>query len=643
MCGIVGCWSKNNNVNPDNIISMMDEISHRGPDGDHYWISNNYTIGLGHKRLAIIDLTSDADQPMVSCDGSARIVYNGEIYNHQELREQLLAEGMSFHTYGSDTEVLLNGYLAWGIDKLLKKLIGMFAFALIDHKAQQLHLVRDRVGIKPLAILRRGEDVFFASEIKAFMSIPGFTPELDKTNLYHHFSFRSLPAPRSLFKGIEKVKPGQIISFDLDKKTEKRRIYWSPLCAKPSAISGREEAVSEMGKLLNSAISYRLVADVPVSIFLSGGVDSTFLLSQMTSEIKAPQSYTAIYPEQKQYDEGHIAREFSTTYNTRHTEVPVYENEYTALLPKISYFQDEPISAPICIPVYLLSKAVAKDGNKVVLTGEGSDELFVGYESWIKILRLEQVLSKLPNWVISSSSNVAQTLFKSFTPVTSRPMEMLGRLAQNQPLFWGGAMDFCENDKKNLFQKSFLEEFPDTYEDIIEPIRQEFLEQRPKEDITAWMSYIDLKFRLPELMLPRVDKMGMANSIEGRVPFLDHRLIEFYLSLPQSIREAASLEGKGLFKELAANVLGKEFVYQKKRGFQAPVKQWKTGAFGNFYNPLLQKFSQRTGIFDEASIKGLLDRKNDRLYFGLINFMLWYVNYIEDVLPENNLKFRNCT
>jgi len=639
MCGFVGCWSKRNEANPKDIEGMMKRIAHRGPDGSAFWFSDKHDVGLGHKRLAIIDLSETADQPMASVDGAAHIVFNGEIYNHKELREDLLANGIRFHTASSDTEVLLNGYLVWGLETLLKKLIGMYSFALFDNRKRLLHLVRDRVGIKPLSILRQGDNIYFASETKAFMGLPAFQAELNKKNLYHHLSFRSLPAPNSLFKNVEKVKPAQIITFNLDTHSEKYTTYWDPLNLPTSGITERQDALAEIDALMKSSMSYRMISDVPVGLFLSGGVDSTYLLSEISETHNISCTLTATFPDDDTYCESEVARNFAQKHATKHCEVPVSEGSFAQLLPKIAYFQDEPISAPICIPVFLLSKSASNNGVKVILSGEGSDELFVGYDSWAKVIRTEQALRNIPKWMTRLPLATAHGLLRHFIPPSNRAMEMLGRLSKDRPLFWGGAMDFCEREKKNLLHIDFLQDLPDTYLDIIDPIWNEFKKRREPDDISAWMSYIDLRFRLPELMLPRVDKMGMASSIEGRVPFLDHRLIEFYLSLPAAMREESSLEGKGMFKELAAKKLGNEFVYQKKRGFQVPVKEWKNGSFGHLYNPLLIEFAEQTSIFNPDAIRRLLKRKDDRLYFSLINLMLWYVNFIEDVIPDANLRY----
>jgi len=637
MCGIAGWVSPRGNVTPKPIENMLEVLAHRGPDGRGVWANEARTLGLGHNRLAIIDLSEDANQPMASIDDDVTIAFNGEIYNHHELRQELLSEGKRFKTHSSDTEVLINGYQVWGLEKLLSKLIGMFAFSLFDKRQNKLFLVRDRVGIKPLSILRSGENVYFASEIKAFRGLDDFRPTLDRENLYHHLSFRSLPAPRSLFQGVEKLKPATVRSIDLSSGQEDEWCYWNPLDTPPSQLSNLADAADEVERLLQSAIDYRLVSDVPVGVFLSGGVDSTYLLSSLSQRSSNVLSYTATFPGHPDYCEGDVAKEFAAFGNSHHTEVPVTEAAFIDLLPRIAHYQDEPISAPICIPVYMLSAAAGRAGTKVILTGEGSDELFVGYESWKKVLQLSNALSHVPKWMHGPLAKLGTFAASPLGDVAHRGVEFLNRIEKGQPLFWGGAMDFSEREKRRLLGPDFLQEFPDTYTDIIDPIWQEYTQRRDPSDVTGWMSYMDLRFRLPELMLPRVDKMGMASSIEGRVPFLDHRLIEFYLSLSPSIREKSSMEGKGIFKSIAAERLGHDFVYQKKRGFQAPVKDWKTGAFGQKYNPLLLEFSRRTGVFHVQEVERLLERKNDRLYFGLINFMLWHLNFIEDVLPDSNL------
>lgn len=629
MCGIVGYIGPGLPDGHGNLEKMLGRIAHRGPDGSAIWQSKNNTIGFGHKRLAIIDVTAKADQPMISTDQRAVLVFNGEIYNHKELRVTLLDAGMKFQTEGSDTEVILNGYLAWGLNGLLERLIGMFAFALYDVDANQVHLVRDRVGVKPLSLYQDGGVLYFASETKGFMDLPEFTAQLDPENFFHHLSFRSLPAPRSLFKGVQKLAPAQAISVDLATGQQSTSTYWNPLLTPLQTDVTEDEARTNIEALLKSSIDYRMVADVDVGIFLSGGLDSNYILSQVAETHQGMHSFTVGYPDHPEDSEDQIARESAATYKTTHVDIGVTQDDFIENLPKIAYFQDEPISAPICVPVYMLSQAAQEHDIKVVLTGEGSDELFVGYDSWRKILRLDQKLRRMPKGITRALAGVTYFLLSPFLDPASRNLEFLTRLKKGQPLFWGGAMDFCEADKTKLTGLEAQPKDYDTYAAIIQPIWEEYCQLRDPKDITGWMSYLDLKFRLPELMLPRVDKMGMARSIEGRVPFLDHRLIEYYLSLPQHIREASSEKGKGFFKEISAKELGKDFVYRQKTGFQAPVKRWKNDRFGKKYNPMLLDFARETSLFSQDQIEILLNKSNDRLYFSLINFMLWHKIFIE--------------
>jgi asparagine synthase (glutamine-hydrolysing) len=637
MCGIAGFVAPRGREGISELRAMLTRLSHRGPDGEGVWRSEDRKVGFGHKRLAIIDTSSQADQPMHTFDGTTSIVFNGEIYNHRELRVELEQAGRKFKTAGSDTEVLLHGYLAWGIDGLLRRLIGMYAFAIADTDRNVVHIVRDRVGVKPISLLRMNGIIFFASEIKAFMELPGFKAKLDEENFFHHLSFRSLPAPRSLFKGITKLRPGHLLSISLDTGAETDRSYWSPLSETIQSNVSRQQAASEIAVLLEDSIAYRMVSDVPIGVFLSGGVDSNYVLSHMFERTSDIASFTAVYPGFPEFSEGKIAGEFASKFGTAHEEVSVTQESFIELLPEIAYYQDEPISAPICVPVFLLSRAARNSHTKVVLTGEGSDELFVGYESWARILRLERRLRPFPNVAKSVLGKVCALALAGVVGPESRSLEFLHRLGGGRPLFWGGAMDFTEAEKLDLVAPHIAARGYDTYEAVIEPIRKDFLSLRGADDVTAWMSFLDLRFRLPELMLSRVDKMGMANSIEGRVPFLDHRLIEYYLSLPRALREDSSLEGKGLFKGIAARRLGHDFVHSRKRGFQAPIQQWKTDRFGQHFNPMLAEFARKTGLFRKDALAALIERPNDRLYFSLINFVLWYNVFIEKVIPDASL------
>ncbi len=632
MCGIVG-WTSAKPIDATTLVRMRDAMIHRGPDGEGLWLSADRCVGLAHRRLSIIDLSATANQPMVDADGRAVIVFNGEIYNHRELRRTLEKERVSFVTDHSDTECLLKGYLAWGLDGLLERLVGMFAFAIYDTGTRKLHLVRDRVGIKPLYFATVGQEILFASEIKAILKHPRVRAELDTQAFYHYLSFRASPAPHTLFRNIQCLAAAEKLTYDTDSHRWERRVWWDPMAnaRHGSGCCSLDEAQDKLEELLAASVDARLESDVPIGLFLSGGLDSSYILKLMAARLESTSTYTVSYPGYDTYNEDKLARSVAHDAGASHHEVPLTSADFVESLTRVAYYQDEPIAAPVCVPVFALSRCARDTGMKVILAGEGSDELFIGYDNWLRMRDASIWNRRLPAGM-GCVRDLAYKLARGVFPLGHKAPEIFRRAASGQPLFWGGSMDFSEDAKRCLLGPSVKHQGLSTYDEVVKPIYQRFCSQRDARDVTAWMSYIDLRFRLPQLMLPRLDKMGMAFSIEGRVPFLDHRLIEFVFSLPPQWRGGEGKVGKMLLKRLAAKVLPREFVNRPKQGFQAPVREWRDSQLGQHFVPMLRRFSSETGLFDTETLERLLKKKNDRLYFSLVNFMLWYLLFIDNLL-----------
>jgi asparagine synthase (glutamine-hydrolysing) len=636
MCGIAGWISRDGRVTLPPLVAMRDEMAHRGPDGAGAWISADGRVGLAHRRLSIIDLSPSAAQPMHAQFEGRRvsIVFNGEIYNHAELRRELVQRGMSFSTDHSDTEVLLVGYLALGLDGLLHRLRGMFAFVLYDDDRGRVLLVRDRVGVKPLYVADVAGDMLFASEAKALLRHPRMTARLDHESFRDYLSFRAVPAPRTLFEGIQCLGPGELIDIDLRTNQQQRRTWWDPLERATAPPATLPAAADRLAELLSESFDLRLVADVPVGLFLSGGVDSAYLLQLLAKRHPAPETFTVTYPGEADYSEGAEAARLARGVQAKHHEIPLDQTIYADSLIDVAWHQDEPIAAPVCAAVYHLSRAAREAGVPVVLAGEGSDEVFIGYRSWLRMRDAERWNGRIPDLPGRLIRRGAASLAASSLSWLSPHVEVLRRAAAGEPLFWGGALDFGEGAKARLLGPAVMQTGVSTYEAVVRPLRAAFESRGDARDLTAWMTYIDLRFRLPQLMLPRLDKMGMAFSVEGRVPYLDHRLIEFVVGLPPDWRGARGKEGKALFKSVAERELPREFVRRKKRGFRAPVAVWKHQSFGKQYLADLQRFAARTGLLDCDAIAALAATRGDRLYFSLVNFMLWYCLFIEDVLDS---------
>lgn len=634
MCGIVGLVRKGGQVHREEITAMCNAIAHRGPDSDGLWISDDGNVGFGHRRLSIVDLSPEADQPM-GADGGM-LIFNGEIYNHGPLRQRMEREGTRFRTDHSDSETLLHGCIQMGPRQLIEQLNGMFAFAFYNTRTHKLFLVRDRVGIKPLYYTRLQDGLAFCSEIKGLLALDEVEPQLNEESFGHYLSFRATPAPLTLFKGIEKLSPGSFLEMDTRSGEITVKTWWDPLDSPELSETGEAELADRLFDLLGESINLRTMADVPLGLFLSGGLDSAFLLDRVAATHSGASTFTVHYPGHDAYNEHHVARDLAQKAGARHHEVPIDRERYYDALASVSYFQDEPIAAPVCISVYYLSQAARNAGVPVIFTGEGADELFVGYPNWLKVRDLQRGVNVMPNWAARLMGSVLTPAVSAVVPPFARYPEFFRRMGAGQPLFWGGAMDFTERDKRVLLGPKVSQDDPNhSYQEIISPLWNHYRERRDARDITGWMSYLDLRFRLPELMLMRVDKMGMAFSIEGRVPFLDHRIVELATMLPAAWRVAQGKQTKAMLKKVIARTLPHEFVYQRKRGFAAPMREWKDRAMSDIYLPALLTFAQRTGLFRPEGIQQLWKQQGDRLYFNLVNFMMWYLIFIENVLPEH--------
>ena len=634
MCGVVGWASTTPSVEAPTLRRMTKALAHRGPDGEAVHVSHDRRAGLGHSRLAIIDLSPAAAQPMRHPRRRVTLSFNGEIYNHAALRRELSSAGHEFTTDHSDTEALLHAYLRWGMPGMLSRLAGMFAFAIVDEAAGAAFLARDRVGVKPLyyAAVRNG--LVFASEAKALFEHPDVEARLDKENLFHFLGFRSLPAPRTLFRSVSKLGPGEWASFDLASGRFRAASWWTPL-REPRGPVRFADACDDLEGLLESSVEHRLEADVPLGVLLSGGLDSGFLLQAASERRSEVGTFTAGYPGHPAFDESAPARAAARRAGSRHHEVPVDDSTFSAHLEDVAWFQDEPVAAPVCVPVFLLARQARAASVPVLLAGEGSDELFLGYDTWRALLTLQRWDRRLPDLPGRFVRRLAAAVAGAAATAFARSPDVLVRAARGQPLFWGGAMDFSERGRRDILGAAMAGSESDTYEAIIRPHWERFRESRPETDIGGWMTYLDLRFRLPELMLARLDRMCMAHSVEGRVPFLDHRIVEFVLALPPELRSGSSYAGKTMLRTAAARRLPGAAAQRRKQGFGAPVASWKSGALGRRYLPALFRFSERTRLFDVDGLERLSARAGDRLWFSLVNFMLWYLIFIENVLPES--------
>jgi asparagine synthase (glutamine-hydrolysing) len=630
MCGLVGIYSFNGRPVKENLlIKMRDTMVHRGPDGAGVWISEDGKVGLGHRRLSIIDLSEAAAQPMSNEDGSLWISFNGEIYNHAEIKSELLKKGNhKWKTDHSDTEVILHAFEQWGIH-CLEKFRGMFAIALWDDKRKELWLIRDRIGIKPLYYSILNGRINYASEIKALLEDPEQKRGVDEEAFFHYLSFLTTPAPQTLFAGIKKLPAGTWLNMKENGQIQMKR-YWDVWDHTMSLTGFSEEEIAERILFeLRTAVKLRKVSDVPVGVFLSGGVDSSTNAALFSEGDERPiKTFTigyegeySSYPSELRY-----ARHMATHVGAEYHERILTQSDLLDFLPHMVHLQDEPIADPVCVPVYYVSKLARDNGVIVCQVGEGADELFWGYSTWKRALQLQYYDDlSVPRLL----KNIGLFGIKSLGREDTAYYEWLRRGVAGQPIFWGGAEAFTDVQKKRLLSHRLRKTFGDlTSWEILKPIRQRFEEKAWEKSHLHWMTYVDLNMRLPELLLMRIDKMSMGVSLEGRVPFLDHKFVELAMSIPESMKTKNGTL-KYMLKKAVRGLIPDELIDRKKQGFGVPVYEWSLGELGKKTREEIQDFCDQSDLLDRSEAFSLLDlgRRSEAWY--LLNFILWWKEFIK--------------
>ena len=636
MCGIAGALvfdGSDFEVTPDYLTRMRDAMAHRGPDGAGLWIDETNRVGLAHRRLSIIDLSDTASQPMRSPDGRLWIIFNGEIYNHADLRRELERAGdREWLTDHSDTEVILHAFAEWGID-CLPKLRGMFAFAIWDEREQSLWLVRDRIGIKPLYYSIHHGRLTYASEIKALLADPEQERAVNEQAVFHYLSFLTSPAPQTMFNGIMKLEAGTYMRVRRDGSMMHRR-YWD-LWDHTTPMTGvsESEIAERIIDELRTSIRIHKAGDVPVGIALSGGIDSsvnTALFSEPGDS--AVNTFTVGYDEDYPSAENELteARAAAQHFHTRHHEQRLTMEDLRSFLPELVHLQDEPIGDPVCVPVYYLAKQARENGVIVCQFGEGADELFCGYHTWDLRIRLQQ-MDDLP--VPRFAKRAGLSMLSMAGMAEEFHYEYLRRGSLDQPIFWSGAESFTHEMKMSLLSPRLKREFAGlTSWQPLEQTRQRFLDKAWDKSALNWMTYADLNLRLPELLLMRVDKMGMGSSVEGRVPFLDHKFVEMAMSIPAEIK-TRNRELKYIFKKAVRNVIPDEIIDRKKRGFSVPVHEWFAEALGDEAMKEVRAFCEESDILDwEAVERVMRDPKWRGPSWILLNLALWWKHSIKSEL-----------
>lgn len=559
MCGIAGYYGRSNENDRDHVTSVFsDLLKHRGPDGVGFYHDNE--INFIHRRLSIIDLSEHGNQPQYNEDRSVVLICNGEIYNYIALRNELIASGHKFSS-NSDCEVILHLYEEYRDypDKLLNKLTGMFAFAIWDIKEQKLFIARDRMGIKPLYYYHNSGKLTFCSEVKPLAIVSGVDTNIDHTSLYEYFLTGSIPAPNTLYKGIRSLEPGHYLSIQNDRL--KINSYWDiPLS--PKRWESENEVLEFAGTLLTTIIKDHLVADVPVGAFLSAGIDSSLITAIAAELHPGIHTFTASFPGEPE-DEGTIADSTAKLLGTTH-HASVLNNNFFADLPEQFLNIDQPFAISSALSLGRISKLARKE-VKVVLSGDGGDELFGGYH--------RHEIPVLPRFL----KNIPPSFHQSFLRFGALMTGKKSLLQLRKNIARSNGNKFL--DKTAVAMPSDAIKFFDP--DIIREIDEErylhrietFFNSRDDKDVLNRLLYVDMKTTLVDEMLTKCDRMTMINGIEGRVPFLDHRFVEFAFSVPAEFKRKDG-SGKLVLRKLTKKKLGAELAYRVKTGFNSPLKQW---------------------------------------------------------------------
>lgn len=604
---------------------MADTIRPRGPDGDGYYVDEN--VALGHRRLSIIDVAGGA-QPIATADGRYQFIYNGELYNYVELRKDLESRGVKFATH-SDTEVLLYALAEFGIEAL-QRCAGMFAFALWDRQEKSLLLARDRVGIKPLYYSVADGDIVFASEMKAMLQHPGVERRIDPLSVSKYLTFSYIPAPHTIFEGVHKLEAGEWLKFSASGLRKEK--YWDiPLADNPLSDSNVDEQALELQNLLRDSVRTHLRSDVPVGVFLSGGIDSSAVVALAARQVSTRLHTFSIGFEEASYDESSYARQVAKMYDTEHHHEVLSSKRAVSMLPDVMKILDEPFGDASILPTYLLSQFTAKS-VKVVLGGDGGDELFAGYPSF-QAHKMTEKLSILPTSWRDAIIRWARKLpvshnYASLEFLLQQFFKGAGISPEIRFFLWMGA--FSNEQKRQVlapsFQQSLLRANP--YEDILNLVKQSGL----VSDFERIL-YLCTKLYLGEGVLQKVDRASMANSLEVRVPLLDHGIVEFAARMP-NVYKLRGFKTKYILKLAMKDLLPENIIHRRKAGFMIPLATWLKSDLREMVEDLCSKEKlDRDGIFSATGVRRMLDdhfnnvRDHRKLIWTVLAFQIWRQNY----------------
>jgi len=626
MCGFTGFIDYQKEATIEDLKKMTNSIVHRGPDDEGLDIirNGNCSVGLGFRRLSIIDLSSSGHQPKFSPDGKVSIMLNGEIYNYKEIKQELTEDGFEFVST-SDTEVVLNSYLKWGL-KMLSKFIGMFSIVICDSRIDQVYLIRDRVGNKPLFWYQYNGGFLFASELKSLHENKNFKKKINFDSLSLYFMNGSIPAPYSIFENTYKVKPGNILNIDLLSREVKSIEYWNAYDAynQPNNNLTYEDAKTELVGLMNSAFNYRMVSDVPVGVFLSGGYDSTAVAAILSQGNNKINTYTIGFDD-PQYNEANFSKKVANHLGTNHTEYFCSFKDAQSIIPELPNIYDEPFGDPSAIPTTLVSK-IASKYVKVVLSADAGDELFAGYPRHKKSLELIKKLTRIPDFskpILGVLSQIGSKIIEGDISKASRYDKLSVSLKAKSvtELFNIINQTYTPHEIKRIIVSNFS---------VPETIFNE--DYKLKSELSILNRIIACEYRtyLTDDILQKVDRATMSNNLEGREPFLDHRLLEFVATIPEEYKFNQG-NSKVILKDIVHDFVPRSIMERPKMGFGLPISDWLKNELKDLYEEVLDiEKIRRQGILNAETIidlkKGFLSNSVDDIYrlWYVFVFQLWY-------------------
>lgn len=640
MCGIVGFWEQKqcqSALDRQNAIGRMTAtLVHRGPNDGGTWCDDSVDLALGHRRLSILDLSPAGHQPMFSASGRFAIVYNGEIYNSDELRRDLKNNGITFRGH-SDTEALLEGCAAWGVEATVRRCIGMFAFALWDKESRTLWLVRDRLGIKPLYWGQMGGTFLFASELKALKSYPGWHGQVNRDAVAALLTYCYIPGPLSIYEGVHKLQPGHILELR-EGAAPRINAYWSALDVMLSGAANRhedmtdDEAKDSLEALLRDAVKRRMVADVPLGAFLSGGIDSSLVVAMMQAQSENKIRTFSIGFEEASYNEAPYARAVAEHLGTEHTEMYVTPKDAWDVIPSLPDLYDEPFADSSQIPTYLLSKLTQKHVT-IALSGDGGDELFAGYTRYFLGLDKYAGISPFQN-------SMRSLLHGSIRLLNRETWDHLGLVAPSRWRHHLGNRLYCHSEwrrPEEYFRDSYLTHWPNATEIVPgSALPKTVLRNAESYRRLPWLverfQYMDVAAYLPDDILVKVDRASMAVGLEARVPLLDHRVFELAWSLPRrmSIRDG---KGKWILRQILYKYVPSELIERPKMGFGVPIDEWLRGPLRDWAESLLnERRLHQEGFFQPAPIREMWQR---HLAGEGWHYFLWDILMFQAWLEKN--------